>query len=101
MRTASPMASFVDVGGTLWPNDWALTDADRGVLVAGVAEVLATPDVARVGSVVAAITDRVNQWPSTDLAERPDRVIAGVLADQGYPTDPPTVRRVRNALNVN
>jgi len=94
------LTSFVDVGGTLWPNTWVLTDADRAGQLRRVGDVLAARDGERTGAVLAAINDRFDGPPSPDLAEAPDRLIAEVLAGYGCPSDPATARRVRQALNV-
>jgi FMN phosphatase YigB (HAD superfamily) len=91
---------LVDVGGTLWPNTWVLTDADRAVQLSRVSEALATRDGERTRVVLTAIDDRFDEAPSADLAETPDRLIAEVLAGHGCPRDPATARRVRQALNV-
>jgi FMN phosphatase YigB (HAD superfamily) len=101
MQMASPMTSFVDVGGTLWPNTWPLSDSDRAGQLDTVAEALGTRDRARVDAVLVAITERVDDGSSGDLAEAPDRLIADVLAENGLPGNPAIVRRVRHALNVN
>ncbi len=86
---------FVDFGGTLMPNGLPMTaDLEEG-RARSVSAVLGT-GLAYAAAVIETIETVVLSAP----ADRPDDVIAEMLAGLGLSSDDVTVRRVRQALNV-
>jgi len=87
---------FVDVGGTLWPNAWPLTQAVRERRARALDVALGVPDAG--SSVFAAIVDASTKASADEPVET---VIGRVLASHNFGDDTALVRRVRQALCVN
>jgi FMN phosphatase YigB (HAD superfamily) len=90
---------FIDVGGTLWPNNWPLTPETRDQRLYRFAAVLGS-DLAAAGDVLGGVVGQIDEGVAT-MSEHPDAVIARVLCDHGCADDAETIRKVRHAFCLN
>ena len=91
-------AALVDVGGTLWPDHWVLSEEDQQVRIAAVQAVLPQAEPTELAAAVAALTARVEEGPGDSNRRRAVELIGAALEAQGWPCDDRTVRAVRRAL---
>jgi FMN phosphatase YigB (HAD superfamily) len=91
-------AALVDVGGTLWPNTWVPTDAERATRLAAVASVLPGADEADLAAAIEALTSQIEGDTGTQLRRAAVDLIRESLGDHGWPCDPDTVRAFRQGL---
>lgn len=98
MYHAPLRAALVDVGGTLWPDRWVLSEQDQQARVAAVRSVLPRPDPEDVEAAVTALTALVDEGPGSANRRRAVELIGDMLRTRGWAADPETVRAVRRAL---
>lgn len=101
MARAPLKAALVDVGGTLWPNTWVQTDAEQAARLAAVAKVLPGADQAELAVAVHGLTSRIEGSTGTEVRRAAVDLIRQTLDEHGWPSDPDTVRSVRQGLCPN
>jgi FMN phosphatase YigB (HAD superfamily) len=91
---------LVDVGGTLWPNTWPLTEQDRLDRVTAMSAVFPSLSRASASDLVSSIVELVEEAAAADPGRSADALIADELSRRELSTDPVAVRAVRQALST-
>lgn len=92
-------AALVDVGGTLWPNTFTMTDGAHRERLAAVEQALG-PDSGVAGELIDAIVEAVEEGAVSERRREADAIIGRALGRRGLASDEAGVRRVRQALCV-
>ena len=101
MGRAQLEAVLVDVGGTLWPNTWAQTDAERADCLTAVGRALPGADRGELADAIDWLRSEIEGSTRTQLRRSGVNLIRETLTDHGWPSDPDTVRSVRQGLCSN
>ena len=100
MASSPVKAALVDVGGTLWPNSWPISEHDVVDHHKAVSRLFPQAGPARLSALIATITTAVEEGTGTALLRDATQAVAEGLKTHGFPADTVTVRGVRKALCV-
>jgi FMN phosphatase YigB (HAD superfamily) len=92
---------LVDVGGTLWPDHWPLSDGDRLDRFNAMKNALPGVSASDIAEVIATITTLVDEGSAAPVRRAAERLVKTGLARHRLPVDSATVRAARQALCTN